>query len=421
MLSAQSEMPMINDHSDDMSSSETRANILALYPEDSREAAALLKQAVPLMVRHNIPPNPVHYALWYTYSKGQDPELIRHLDRVVRDFDGCPPEAATRLFRQYIIRDELEDARAEQHQVINLVDGMERDVSRSVQGSLTFQNRLGQCLEMLDEPASDRLPGILSELQQSTRLMQSQQEHFLAQLHSAQDEIKTLRDKLQRAQLAATLDGLTELLNRTAFTRLLEQALGKASRGVALVILDIDHFKQFNDQYGHPLGDRVLQHVAQVLRSGEPTLIILANNAPLTGFLREYAPRTLLQPKMVISFVDREKLLADLGRDAAGVGFSVVVPEYTREKYWVVREFLALARELKVGVTPVSLEGFVTGLALAEGLRNARTESRASLIEGMGRVGALDLGYTNMRFSRSERTGSRFVDLSLASRNAGIV
>jgi diguanylate cyclase len=261
---------MINNHSDVMSQSESRANVLALYPEDSREAAALLKQAVPLMVRHNIPPNPVHYALWYTYSKGQDPELNRHLDRVVRDFDGCPPESASRLFREYIIRDELEDARAEQQQVISLVDGMERDVSRSVKGSQNFQDRLGQCLEMLDEPVSDRLPGILSELQQSTRLMQSQQEQFLGQLQSAQNEIKTLRDKLERAQQAATLDGLTELLNRTAFTRMLEQALGKASRKVALVMLDIDHFKQFNDQYGHPLGDRVLQHVGQVLRGALP-------------------------------------------------------------------------------------------------------------------------------------------------------
>lgn len=263
-------MPSINNYSDAMSQSESRANVLALYPEDSREAAALLKQAVPLMVRHNIPPNPVHYALWYTYSKGQDPELNRHLDRVLRDFDGCPPESASRLFREYIIRDELEDVRAEQQQVFSLVDGMERDVSRSVMGSQTFQNRLGQCLEMLDEPASDRLPGILNELQQSTRVMQSQQEHFLGQLQSAQNEIKTLRDKLERAQRAATLDGLTELLNRTAFTRLLEQALGNASRGVALVMLDIDHFKQFNDQYGHPLGDRVLQHVGQVLRGALP-------------------------------------------------------------------------------------------------------------------------------------------------------
>ena len=263
-------MPSINNYSDAMSQSESRANVLALYPEDSREAAALLKQAVPLMVRHNIPPNPVHYALWYTYSKGQDPELNRHLDRVLRDFDGCPPESASRLFREYIIRDELEDVRAEQQQVFSLVDGMERDVSRSVMGSQTFQNRLGQCLEMLDEPASDRLPGILNELQQSTRVMQSQQEHFLGQLQSAQNEIKTLRDKLERAQRAATLDGLTELLNRTAFTRLLEKALSKASRGVALVMLDIDHFKQFNDQYGHPLGDRVLQHVGQVLRGALP-------------------------------------------------------------------------------------------------------------------------------------------------------
>lgn len=263
-------MPSINNYSDAMSQSESRANVLALYPENSREAAALLKQAVPLMVRHNIPPNPVHYALWYTYSKGQDPELNRHLDRVLRDFDGCPPESASRLFREYIIRDELEDVRAEQQQVFSLVDGMERDVSRSVMGSQTFQNRLGQCLEMLDEPASDRLPGILNELQQSTRVMQSQQEHFLGQLQSAQNEIKTLRDKLERAQRAATLDGLTELLNRTAFTRLLEKALSKASRGVALVMLDIDHFKQFNDQYGHPLGDRVLQHVGQVLRGALP-------------------------------------------------------------------------------------------------------------------------------------------------------
>lgn len=262
--------PTINNHSDAMSQSDSRANVLALYPEDSREAAALLKQAVPLMVRHNIPPNPVHYALWYTYSKGQDPELNRHLDRVLRDFDYFPPESATRLFREYIIRDELAVVRAEQQQVISLVDSMERDVSRSVQGSLNFQNRLGECLEVLDEPVSDRLPGILSELQQSTRVMQSQQEHFLSQLQSAQSEIKSLRDKLERAQLAATLDGLTELLNRSAFTRLLEQALGKASRSVALVMLDIDHFKQFNDQYGHPLGDRVLQHVGQVLRGALP-------------------------------------------------------------------------------------------------------------------------------------------------------
>lgn len=164
---------------------------------------------------------------------------------------------------------------------------------------------------------------------------------------------------------------------------------------------------------------------ASAIRTLEATkpdmLIMLANNAPLTGFLREYAPRDLVLPKMVISFVDREKLLNDLGKDAAGVGFSVVVPEYTREKYSVVRDFLVQAKETKAPVSPVSLEGFVTGLALAEGLRQARNDSRDGLIEGMERVRGLDLGYTNLHYSRSERSGSHFVDLSLASRNAGLV
>ncbi|MVV52307.1 diguanylate cyclase [Pseudomonas sp. PB120] len=253
-----------------MNQSEKRATALALYPEDTREAAALLKQAVPLMVRHNIPPNPVHYALWYTYSKGANPELNRHIDRVVRDFESFPPESATKLFREYIIRDELEDARVGQQQAINLVDGMERDVSRSVSGSLNYQNSLGHCLEMLDSPVEKSLPTILNELQQSTQLMQDQQALFLFQLRSAQNEIKTLREKLEQASLAASLDGLTQLLNRNSFNRVLEQALSKAPKKVALVMLDIDHFKKFNDEYGHPLGDRVLEHVGQVLRNSLP-------------------------------------------------------------------------------------------------------------------------------------------------------
>jgi len=253
-----------------------RATALALYPEDSREAAELLKQAVPLMVRHNIAPNPVHYALWYTYSKGLEPELNRHLDRVVKDFDSFPPEAACKLFRDYIIRDELADARIGQQQAINLMDTMERDVTRSVKGSLNFQASLDHCLDMLETPDEQRLPSLLGELQQSTQLMQDQQTLFLSQLHAAQNEIKNLRDKLEQVRRAATLDDLTRVLNRNTFNRLLEQTLSKGTAGVALVMLDIDHFKQFNDQYGHPLGDRVLEHVGEVLRGALPAKAIAA-------------------------------------------------------------------------------------------------------------------------------------------------
>ncbi|MGV8920207.1 MAG: GGDEF domain-containing protein [Pseudomonas sp.] len=259
-----------------MSESEKRTTALALYPESMNEAASLLKQALPLMMRHNIPPNPVHYALWYTYSKGQEPELNRHLDRAVEDYEQFPSESATRLFREFIIPDELEEAREGQRQAIELVDGMELTVNNNLEGNLNFQASLGQYLEMLEAPVEERLPSLLAELQQSTQLMQAQQQVFLSQLHAAQDEINGLRDKLERAQRAATLDGLTQVFNRDTFTRLLEQTLGNAPGRVALVMLDIDNFKQFNDRYGHPLGDRVLQHVGQLLRNALPPHAIAA-------------------------------------------------------------------------------------------------------------------------------------------------
>ena len=251
-------------------------SIIELYPEETREAATLLKKAVPLMMRHDIPPNPVHYALWYTYSKGLDPELNRRLDKTVADFDSFPPETAAKLFRDFIIKGELEEARTGQQQVIELVDDIEGNVSRSILGSRNYQMSLEHGLAALQEPIIDDLPNVLTELQHSTQLMQDQQDKFLSRLSAAQQEIKNLRSQLERAHVAATLDSLTQVFNRNAFSRLLEQTLASQHDGVALVILDIDHFKQFNDQYGHPLGDRVLQHVGQLLRETLPARGIAA-------------------------------------------------------------------------------------------------------------------------------------------------
>lgn len=250
-----------------MSKSNKPASILELYPEETREAAALLRQAVPLMVRHDIPPNPVHYALWYTYSKGNEPELNQRLDKTLKDFDSFPPETAAKLFREYVIRGELEDARAGQQQVIELVDDIEGGIATSVMGSRNYQASLEHGLAALREPVINDLPNVLIELQENTQQMQNQQEKFLHRLCAAQEEIKHLRSQLERAHLAATLDSLTQVFNRHAFNRLLEQTLSRGHEGVALIMLDIDHFKEFNDQYGHPLGDRVLQHVGQLMRN----------------------------------------------------------------------------------------------------------------------------------------------------------
>ena len=79
-----------------------------------------------------------------------------------------------------------------------------------------------------------------------------------------------LRTKRYQDLLAtrAQVDGLTGLRNRAYFDRRLDDELATARRSgrpLSLVLLDLDHFKRLNDDFGHPFGDRVLQAVGEVL------------------------------------------------------------------------------------------------------------------------------------------------------------
>lgn len=61
-------------------------------------------------------------------------------------------------------------------------------------------------------------------------------------------------------------DALTRVFNRGSFNRLLN-LYENGSVGFALIIIDVDHFKSFNDAYGHATGDLVLQRVAAAVKS----------------------------------------------------------------------------------------------------------------------------------------------------------
>jgi diguanylate cyclase (GGDEF)-like protein len=102
---------------------------------------------------------------------------------------------------------------------------------------------------------------------------------------------------IENAQLyiEAITDGLTELYNHTYFQRRLMEETEKLFRhpaAMALLMVDIDHFKKFNDTYGHPAGDRALASIAHILKQsvrrvdlvarygGEEFAIILHHTSP---------------------------------------------------------------------------------------------------------------------------------------------
>jgi diguanylate cyclase (GGDEF)-like protein len=146
------------------------------------------------------------------------------------------------------------------------------------------------------------------QLQQAFEAQEQQREELLAQneelervhaqLQQAHQELATLNAELLEANRAlaqaAVTDGLTGLKNHRAFQEALHSAAQMAERlqqPLSLVMFDIDHFKQFNDRFGHPAGDELLRQVAQVLREsaraydvaarygGEEFALLLPNTA----------------------------------------------------------------------------------------------------------------------------------------------
>jgi diguanylate cyclase (GGDEF)-like protein len=81
---------------------------------------------------------------------------------------------------------------------------------------------------------------------------------------------KELRDALARTTVLASLDGLTNVANRRTLDSHLEEQWRLATReqtSLALLMIDADHFKEFNDRFGHQAGDECLRSIAVTLRA----------------------------------------------------------------------------------------------------------------------------------------------------------
>lgn len=259
------------------------------------ESAENLKKAVPLMMKYKVPTTPLNYALWYTYVSEQLPLLNQKLDQVVEVSEICPPVQATALYREFI----ADKAEADTWELRNSVDKMLLQLDKSLTDTHNDTNDFQKSFEKsfddinnVDKNLStvDDVIGLLKKLQGDSQNIYRSTAFFSQTLISAKQEITSLKAELEKSQKQALYDSLTGLMNRHAFDTELSAYIEARKTGLCFILADIDHFKTFNDQWGHLLGDQVLKAVARKINEsvrdgasayrfgGEEFVILLPNS-----------------------------------------------------------------------------------------------------------------------------------------------
>jgi len=231
---------------------------------------ATLKQTIPLMLKHKISAIPTNYALWYTYVSNEQPELKAALDHVLDNNMQLSEIKTKELYRNYVADKEEVSAWDLRQSLEAMLVELSQSLKDTRSETTSFKNTMDNCVDDLAKVEKEGLSieevmSLVRNLVKDTQNIRRSTISFNAALTDAQTEIETLRGQLEHSQQQALYDALTGLCNRRYFDE--ELATQALTQNVCLILVDLDHFKKINDNYGHVMGDLVLKATAKKLQA----------------------------------------------------------------------------------------------------------------------------------------------------------
>ncbi|MGR8932443.1 MAG: GGDEF domain-containing protein [Gammaproteobacteria bacterium] len=243
---------MLNDHQQD----------------NFEEGFERLRLATALLNKYKIAPSPINYWLAYAYVAGKSKALNTAIDQIVERTGELSGERLSDLYQQFIQLDTkaLEKVRHELRQIILNV----QSAFQYSGGNLSVYARtLNRFADILESTPFESIGIEVEKVLDDTRSMEHSQRCMEAEMSHVLTEIESLRTELAKIKEESMTDALTGISNRKAFDSALEHAIlssREQKSPLSILLIDIDHFKRFNDTYGHLTGDKVLRYVASTLK-----------------------------------------------------------------------------------------------------------------------------------------------------------
>lgn len=247
---------------------------MPFFADKSDEKSGMIAQQVMHRIsQDSLKPNPAVFSVLYSHYTRSHPDINAAIDQMDRDKQSLTTSECEKLFEAHLSSNREKEFFDDSARKVQAVAS---EIVELIRGAGMAHKEYNQQLQRQSDNFSDsqdmeQVKKIISELITDTRRMMDENHKLEEKLHDSAHELQQMRNDVHHLRAETMRDTLTGIPNRRAFDTELQIRATESlerQRPLCLIMIDIDHFKAFNDTYGHPVGDQVLRLVARTLEEG---------------------------------------------------------------------------------------------------------------------------------------------------------
>lgn len=315
------------------------------YEHDFDSAIGLGQRAFKLLTDLETPATPPNYELFYVFASGSNRALNDAVKKVLAEKKQISSEDARELCDAFLSNEDLDAHLGEVgDQLSSEIGDILKHLESATHCTKAFGDSLTKVndqLERISDPKQAK--AVVEKIIEASQRMAENTSQLETRLEDSHKQISDLQENLDAVRAESMTDSLTGLANRKQFDKTLADAIAESNESgepVSLLMMDIDHFKKFNDTFGHQAGDGVLRLVAAAMKASVKgrDLVARYGGEEFSAIL----PQTAIQDAVTVAEQVRQAVMGkelikkssgeSLGNVTLSIGAATLLPDEDGEK-----------------------------------------------------------------------------------------